>query len=197
VRSIEEDQEDILRCLATPNEIDKNFTHEDCDGNQENSFTIEIEDDNHFSSENSRKTETKNWKLPTATADIKTRNSSQSSLTKNGKTLNKETSANFYDNDFELLLWKQESSESWMNNLNSSGDFSKFINFIESIRRRLDRKNSKQVYLESNKCSSTCSNRTPASSKSSSPELADIFMENYMEIMELNEQISHNTFKIL
>ena len=170
-----------------------------------NNFVISIEDDHFSAKENNETNKDKkeiNSKLQnnidnlTKLADKQTRNSTASSQSKIERSTSKDYEISFINNDYEFELFKHERSDSWNGNMSTRSDFNKFLGFIDNIRKRLDRKPSKNVWIEEKICSSHnfCKNHLQIAENC---DFKEKLLNNYKEIMDLNDQIKNTSYKYM
>lgn len=195
-----EDYEHLMKSYSNVQDaVDKiNIGDQNIDGNEGTNFVISIEDD-HFSTKNqidsteaeeAEVTKNKNsLEDPMKMNDKRTRYSTISSQSKVEKSTSKDYEIGFINNDYELELFNQERTDCWNASFNSPNDFSSFLNYVDGIKKRLDRKSSRHVWIEDKICSSHkfCKNQQKVSKNC---DLKETLMQNYSEIMELREQIT-------
>jgi hypothetical protein len=101
-----------------------------------------------------------------------------------------ERSNGLNNSQFESILYslQQVVSDSSMNNLNTSDEYSLFLNHIENIRKRLDSQ-ATDVSEGSNS-----SRKKSLNSSSKSNDVKDCLLNNYMEIIELKDKLSASPF---
>lgn len=101
-----------------------------------------------------------------------------------------ERSNGLNNSQFESILYslQQVVSDSSMNNLNTSDEYSLFLNHIENIRKRLDSQ-ATDVSEGSNS-----PHKKSLNSSSKSNDMKDCLLNNYMEIIELKDKLSASPF---
>lgn len=161
------------------------------------SFEFEIEDD-YLSEFNERldtaDTRNKGSKLelqPTST-DRNTRDSTQDLQSKAGR-----SNDNYYDLENVLFFFQQESTDSWVNNMSTSDDFSLFINYMENIRRRINRRGSLASGINDSSGIVEESKEQKSANKNETSELKEAMINNYVEIIELRDKINESTFDLI
>jgi hypothetical protein len=101
-----------------------------------------------------------------------------------------EKSSELDNSQFESILYslQQVVSDSSMNKLNTSDEYSLFLNHVESIRKRLD---SQATDVSGG---SNISNKKSLNSINKSNDVKDCLLNNYMEIIELKDKLSGSPF---
>lgn len=105
----------------------------------------------------------------------------------------KKKNAELGSSQFESILYslQQAVSDSSINKLNTSDDYCLFLDKIEKIRKRFDSQ-ATDVSGESNISSNRINGSINSSMKNS--EIKDTLLNNYIEIVELREQLKESTF---
>lgn len=128
-----------------------------------------------------------NEEFPILSTDRNTRESTQGSHSKVGNS--GENSNGLNSSEFESVLssLQQMVSDSFMGTLNTSDDYNIFFHKIEGIRNRLD----SQATDVSGDLHGEPSKKLLASSQTS--EMSDAMMNNYVEIVELQQKLTGST----
>lgn len=191
------DAEDFLNKFdeGTPQHYKKSSFKQDVQEDDDDaSFELNIEDDyftndlDDYDPKGNQDSETSKNKadlhMHPMSADSKTRESTQGSQSKVEKS--NEKASELDNSQFESLLFtlQQACSDSCLNNLNTSDEFSLFLNYMENIRKKLGSSSEPNEEASVHK----------TSKKDDKFQLKETMINNYVEIIELREKLTESTF---